>query len=93
MNAATNRLLGRVHLLQHAVLEHGDAVAQRHRLDLVVRDVDRGGAEPFVQSGEFGAHLHPQLRVQVRQGLVHEERARLAHHGAADGDALALAAR
>ena len=38
------------HLLHHAVLHHHHAVAQRHRLDLVVGHVDRGGAEPVVQS-------------------------------------------
>ena len=33
--------LRRVDLLEHAHAHHGDAVAHRHRLDLVVRDVDR----------------------------------------------------
>ena len=31
----------RADLLEHAVAHHGDPVAHRHRLDLVVRDVDR----------------------------------------------------
>ena len=56
MKPATNALAGRsyrlerrVDLLQHAVLQHGDAVAHRHRLDLVVRDVDRRDAEAALQ--------------------------------------------
>jgi hypothetical protein len=36
----------RVALLQLRVAQHGDAMAERHRLRLVVGDVDRGDAEP-----------------------------------------------
>jgi hypothetical protein len=36
--------LGRADLLDAAVAQHHDAVGQRHGLDLVVRDVDHGGA-------------------------------------------------
>ena len=57
MNAATNRFagcsnsaLGRVALLQHAAAHDGDPLAERHRLDLVVGDVDRGHAEALVQA-------------------------------------------
>ena len=67
--------LRRVDLLEPALLEHGDAVAHRHRLDLVVRDVDRGHAEVRLDPGDLGPHLDAQLRVEVRQRLVHEERA------------------
>ena len=38
------------------------------------------------------AHLHAQLGVEVGERLVEQERRRLAHDGAAHGDALALAA-
>ena len=38
------------------------------------------------------AHLVSELRVEVGQRLVHEHDLRVAHDGAADGDALALAA-
>ncbi len=54
--------------------------------------VDRRRAEPRLQAGEFEAHLHAQGRVEVRERLVEQEDARLAHDRAADGDALALAA-
>jgi hypothetical protein len=46
-----------------------------------------------VELDELAAGLGPQLRVEVRQRLVHEERERLAHHGPAERDALALTAR
>ena len=45
-----------------------------------------------MQLGELEPHLHAQLRVEVRERLVEQEHLRLAHDGAADGDALALAA-
>ncbi len=70
----------------------GDAVAERHGLGLVVRHVDHRGAEPALDARDLGAHLHAQLRVEVGQRLVHQERLRVAHDGAAHGDALALAA-
>ena len=46
-----------------------------------------------MQERELCAHLHAELGVQVRQRLVHQERARLTHHGATHGDALTLSAR
>ena len=76
-----------------AVVEHGDAVAHGHRLDLVVGDEDEGRAEPHLQVLELGAQRLAQLGVERRQRLVHQEDLRLAHDGAADRDALHLAAR
>ena len=48
--------------------------------------------EALVQAGDLRAGLHAQLGVEVGERLVHEEDGRLAHDGATDGDALALAA-
>ena len=42
---------------------------------------------------DLGAHLDPELRVEVRQRLVHQERLRLAHDRAAHRHPLALPAR
>ena len=81
-----------VDLLQNAVQEHGDPVAHRHGLDLVVRDVDGGDAEPLLQRGDLGPGLHAQLGVEVGQWLVHEEDLRLTHDRAAHRDPLALTA-
>jgi len=82
----------RAHLLQLAALHHGDAVAHRHRLDLVVGDVHGRGLERLLKLRDLGAGLHPQLGVEVRQRLVEQEDRRLAHDRAADRDPLALAA-
>ena len=99
MNPATKMLAGLVvevargvDLLQEPVLEQRDPVAHGHGLDLVVGDVDGGGAEPALQRGDLGAGLHAQLGVEVGQRLVHEEALRLAHDRPAHRDALALPA-
>ena len=49
--------------------------------------------QPLVQRLDLGAHRDAQLGVEVGQRLVEEEDLRIAHDGAAHGDALALAAR
>ena len=71
-------------------------VGQRHRLDLVMGDIDgagRGAEVAVLQTWRSrSACLHPQRRVEIGERLVEQERRRLAHDGAADGDALALAA-
>ena len=67
-------------------------MAERHRLDLIVGDVDRGHTQALLQSLDLDPHLHPQLGVQVGERLVEQEHLRLTHDGAAHGDALALPA-
>jgi hypothetical protein len=55
-----------------------------------VRDVDRRGEQVALDACDLGPHLHPELRVQVREGLVHEEHAGVADDRPAHGDPLAL---
>ena len=85
-------LLRRRDLLQLPLAHDGDAIAHRHRLDLVVRDVDRRDAEVVLDARDLRARLHAQLRVEVRERLVHEESLRAPHDRAPHGDALALTA-
>ena len=87
------QLLRRGDLLDLALPHDGDAIAHRHRLDLVVRDVDRRHAELGLEARDLRAHVHAQLRVEVRERLVHQVRLRLAHDRAAHRHPLALAAR
>ena len=56
-------------------------------------DVDHGGAEGVVQLGDLQPHRAAQRRVEVGERLVEQEGLGLAYDGAADRDALALAAR
>ena len=83
----------RADLLDRSLAQHRDLVGHRHRLDLVVGDVQERPAQRAVDAGELGAHLDAQLEVEVRQRLVHQERARVAHQRAPERDALHLAAR
>jgi hypothetical protein len=77
-----------VHLLQLAPLHHRHPVAHRQRLDLVVCDVDRGRAKLVQKLRKLGAQLDAQLRVQVRERLVHQERLRLPDDRTAHRDPL-----
>ena len=79
-------------LLQQALMHDGDARGERHRLHLVVRDVDGGLVEPLVEFLDLRPHLDAELGVEVGERLVEEEQHRIAHQRAAHGDALPLAA-
>ena len=70
-----------------------DLVGHRHRLELVVRDVDRGRLQAIVQRAQLAAHQVAELGIERAERLVHQERLRLAHDRAAQRDALAVAAR
>ena len=83
----------RADLLDVAVAHDHDAIGHRHRLDLVVGDIDGRGPEPLVQGADLGPHRHPELGVEVRQRLVEQEHLGVAHDGPAHGDPLALPAR
>ena len=83
----------RAGLLDDAALQHDDLVGHRHGLDLVVGDVDHGRGELLVQPGKLDPHLYAQSGIEIGERLVEQEDLGLPHDGAADGDALALAAR
>ena len=74
------------------VVQHGHAMGQRHGLDLVVGDVDRGDGELMLHMLELGAHMAAQLGIEIGQRLVHQEGGRTAHDGPGQRHALALAA-
>src|SRR5439155_1566013 len=78
-------------LLQQAVAHDRNAIAERHGLDLVVRDVDRGDIELALEPRDLGTHLDPQLRVEVGERLVHKERTGLTHDRSSHRHALTLA--
>ena len=79
-------------LLQHALLQHRNPIAERHGLGLVVGDVDGGDPESALQPEDLGPHLTAQLGVEVAQRLVEQERVGLAHDRPAHRHPLALAA-
>ncbi|GAB1362791.1 hypothetical protein MASR1M32_20270 [Rhodobacter sp.] len=83
----------RADLFDMAVPHDADAVAHGHRLDMVMGDEDHRLAQPAVQLHQLLPHLAAQLGIKIGQRLVHQEDVRLAHHGAAQRDPLALPAR
>src|SRR5271169_2837435 len=52
-------LTWRRELLQQTVAKHRDAVTHGHGLDLVVRDINRGGFQPTLQGSDLIAGLYP----------------------------------
>src|SRR5690242_4083349 len=84
--------LGRADLLDLAAIHDGDPVSHRHRLELVVRHIDRRGADAVVQVAQLAAHQMAELSVERSKRLVHQKRLGTPHHGAAQRDALAVAA-
>ena len=57
-------LLWRAELHHAPVVEHADAVGQRERLDLVVGDIEHGGAGVLLYALEFQTQVIAQLGVQ-----------------------------
>ena len=86
-------LLWRAELHHAPVVEHADAVGQRERFDLVVRDIEHGGAGVLLYAFELQTQVIAQLGVQRGQRLVHQVDRRIAHQRPAYGHALHLPAR
>src|SRR5207248_7705287 len=60
-------------LLDAPVSEDDDAIAERHCLNLIMRDVDRRRPESSLQRADLDAHLPAQRRVRIRERLVEEK--------------------
>ena len=87
-------LARRADLLEAALGEHGDAVAHRQRLVLVVGDVDeRDPRQLALDALELELHLLAQLEVERAERLVEQQHPRAVDERAGERDALALAAR
>jgi hypothetical protein len=99
MKLATKRLAGLVQVLRDVDLlqlpfpHHDDPIAHGHRLDLVVRHVHRRRPDLTLDAGDLGTHLHAQLRVEVRERLVHEEDTGIPDDRSSHRNPLPLAAR
>ncbi len=83
---------GRADLLDPALVEHGEAVAHRERLLLVVRDVDERDPDLALDALELDLHLLAQLQVERAERLVEQQHLRAVDDRARERDALALAA-
>ncbi len=72
---------------------HGDAVAERQRLVLVVGDEDRRHADPLEQPADVAAQLPAQSGVEAGERLVEQDHAWLRGERPGQGDPLLLASR
>ncbi|CAG9264343.1 hypothetical protein PCAR4_60081 [Paraburkholderia caribensis] len=83
----------RAQLRDAPFVQHGDAIAHRHRFDLIVRDEDRRDAEALLDRAQFDMHFFAQLRVEIRHRLVEQQQFGAHRQRPRNRDALALAAR
>src|SRR5205807_6038321 len=60
------------HLLDASLVEHGDPIAHRERLVLVVGHVDEGDPDRVLDSLELYLHLLAQLQVERPERLVQQ---------------------
>ena len=72
MNPATKRLTGyivevlrSIYLLDETVLHNDDTRSHGHSFDLVVGNVDEGGAESLMNLGKLCSHRRTELSVEV----------------------------
>ena len=68
-------------------------VGHRHRLFLVVRDVDECDSDLVLDPLQLELHLLAELQVERAERLVEQENTRMVHERAAESDPLLLAAR
>src|SRR5690606_29184154 len=70
-----------------------DAVCQRDRLDLIVRDIDGRDREFIQQALQLYARLRAYLCIQIGEGFVEQEHARITRQRTGNPHTLTLPAR
>ena len=71
-------------------MHDGYPVAEAHRLNLVVRDIDNGGFQFFVNSFQLSSHLNSQLRIEITERFIKEQDLGFQDQGPGKGDTLSL---
>ena len=90
---AVVEVVGRIPLLDAAVMHDADDVGDGKGLVLVVRDEDRGGAGLLEDVTHFEREPLAQLDIEIREWLVKQQQMRARGQRAGERDALLLAAR
>src|SRR5207249_1925083 len=80
-------------LLDAAAVHHRDSVGHRHRLLLVMGDVDEGDADVVLEALDEELHLLTQLQVEGSERLVEQEDSRTVDERARGRDPLLLTSR
>lgn len=73
VDGVKENIFRRANLLDDSIFQYDDFAAHRHCLNLVVGDVDEDGLQLVVETGDFRAHLHAHLRVEVGKWLIEQE--------------------
>ena len=84
-------LCGFGRLLDTSGIHQDDLIGHRHRLDLVMGDVDHRHAQALLQRAQLAAHLGAELRIEIGERLVHETDRILGDDCARKRDTLLLA--
>src|SRR5581483_3711866 len=84
---------GLAELLENTLPHDSDAVTHRHRLGLIVSYVHCGHAELTLELLDLGAHLDTQLRIEIRQGFIHQKELRPTNHRSSHRNPLPLPTR
>ena len=85
-------VLRSIDLLDETILHNDDSRSHGHCLDLVVGNVNEGGAESLMDLGKLGSHRRAELSVEVRQRLVEKEDLRVTDDSTTERDTLLLTA-
>src|ERR1700733_1784950 len=78
----------RADLIDPAVVEDRDPVAQRQCLGLIVRHIEHGHVELLVKPRDLGLHLLAELAIQRAQWFVHQQQRRREYESPRERDAL-----
>src|SRR5262249_6991944 len=82
----------RRHLFDAPLVHHRHPIGERHRLRLIVGDIDEGRAAFAMAAGQFLLHGFAQMDIEVGERLVEQHHGGLHGEAAGERDALALAA-
>src|SRR5579871_1076730 len=80
-----------VYLDQAPPLDDADPARHGHGFDLVMGNIEDGGAEILLDALQLQSEIRPEFCIEGRQRLVHQIDGRPAHQGPTDGHALHLA--
>ena len=76
-----------------AIVHHRNPRSERHRFNLIVRDINNRLAKLLMKFLDLSAHFDAKFRVEIGERLVKQEHIRMAHKGPPHRHPLPLAAR
>ena len=85
--------MGKINLVDNAILHHDDEVRNGHSLFLIVSNKDGGDPCLPLDAAQFLAGLQTQTGIQIGKRLVQQQDARHLHQRTGNGHTLLLTAR